>query len=271
MYSGSSLPLSLLSLPDDARLPQPPAPVQGVTPRAWKQMSVAQQSSLHSLGLTPRGWAQRMEAGAREMPWAELSEKQREAAIVLGWDETSWSLQWGNQPPPDPVQWVQPKPPPPPRVSALEAIRCNTDFKTLGVFSQPSYTTIGDPFRAASEAVERRKIMPQSGVVHDALMNRARGASFTMKSPRHGKLKDAYFGKTHGGHQHSDDPALQKRREVQQHASFICTDRAHGTYGMTVNQCKGTVRFDRSGMTVRAGVPEPPIFAPTNPAKSTRS
>ena len=31
------------------------------------------------------------------------------------------------------------------------------------------------------------------------LMNRARGASFTMKSPRHGKLKDAYFGKTHGG------------------------------------------------------------------------
>ena len=256
---------------DNGRPPQAPQPVLGVTPRSWKQMSVAQQSSIHSLGLTPRGWAQRMEAGSREKPWAELSEKQREAAIVLGWDEASWGLQWGNQPPPDPVQWVKPKPPPTLRVTALEAIQCKTDFKTLGLFSQPSYTSIGDPFRTASEAVERRKIMPQSGVIHDALMNRARGASFTMKSPRRGKLKDAYFGKTHAGHNHTDDPALQKRREIQQHASFIYSDRAHGTYGMTVNQLKTSPRFDRSGIMLRSGVPQPPIFAPTNPAKTTRS
>lgn len=252
---------------DTVRPPEPPEPVSGVTPRSWNQMSVAQQSSIHSLGLTPRGWAQRMEAGCREKPWAELSQKQQEAAITLGWDEASWSLRWGNPPAPDPVQWVKPKPPPTPRVSKVEAIQCKTDFKTLGLFSQPSYTSIGDPFRAAPEAVERRKIMPQSGIIHEALMNRARGVSFKTQPPRRGKLKDAYFD-VFG---HTDDPALQTRREIQQHASYIYSDRAHGTYGMTVNQLEESPRFDRSGMTVRAGIAQPPIFVPTNPAKTLRS
>ena len=36
------------------REPQPPPEVPGVTPRAWKQMSVAQQSSLHALGRAQR-------------------------------------------------------------------------------------------------------------------------------------------------------------------------------------------------------------------------
>jgi hypothetical protein len=237
------------------REPQPPPEVPGVTPRAWKQMSVAQQSSLHALGLTPRGWSQRMEAGARDKPWSELSEKQREAAIVLGWDESSWSLRWGNPQPPDPVQWVQPKPPPPPKVSAVEAIKGRTDFKTLGVFSQPSYISIDDPFRTGAEAVERRKIMPLSGICHEALMSRARGKGFSMKSPRAGKMRDAYFGATHGGHHHTDDPDLQRRREIKEHASFVCTDRSHGTFGMTKSQY----------------AVEAPIFAPTNPAKSLRT
>jgi hypothetical protein len=154
-----------------------------VTVRNWTDMSVAQQQSMHALGFTPRSWELRLEPALRASGWGELSGVQQQAASILGWQPEGWSTVRGNRESPRDAgfMWRKPDEPRPP---AKLFPRIQPDFTTLGLFSQPSYTTIADPFRGASEVVERRKRYAASGVCHASLMDRARGKQFETRSPR---------------------------------------------------------------------------------------
>ena len=223
-----------------------------VTPRKWEGMSVAQQSALHKLGFTPLSWQSRFEAASRGQQWQELSDAQREAAMVLGWDEQSWELRWGQAPPSDGIVW---KPPPKhrsPRVSKLEAIKFPNHQKTHGIFQEPSYLTINDPYRARAEVVERRRVVATSGVIDEAVMSRARGKGFETMSPRKGRLEDAYFSTD----QYMADEGQQKQRELTLHAMASYTDRTHGGFGMSSDQHLSRKPLHSTG----SGHPKLPIF-----------
>ena len=146
-------------------------------------MSVAQQQSMHGLGFTPRSWELRIEPALRLNSWDALSETQRQAALVLGWQPQSWHKARGQpaQPLDKEFTWVKPEPP---AQSPRLFPRLRPDFTTLGLFSQPSSTNIGDQYRAAAEVVERKKRYADSGLISAALMDRSRGKQFANGSAR---------------------------------------------------------------------------------------
>jgi hypothetical protein len=223
-------------------------------------MSLAQQQSLHTLGFTPRSWESRTEAHARGRSWAELSEKQQRAARNLGWDEEAWTLRWGVPETANGIVWKPEQQPRTPRVSKLEAIKVPTALATHGLFQEMEYVTIADPYRARDERVERRAAFAESGVCHEALMSRARGKGFTMQSPRHGRMKDAYFKSD----PFKSDSGQHLQRELTTHQMAACTDRSHGTFGMTRGQ-HGSQMMHNTGSTAL------PLFAYGHANRSTRS
>ena len=234
-----------------------------VTPRNWERMSLAQQTSLHTLGFTPRSWQSRFEAAARNETWADLSQTQREAAIMLGWDEQSWSLRWGARPPSDGIVWKPAPKPRTPRVSKLEAIKFPNHQKTHGTFQEPSHLTINDPYRQRAEVVERWRVVATSGVIDEALMSRASGKGFEMKSPRAGRMKDAYFSSD----AFMTDEGQQKQREMTQHAMASFTDRTHGDHGMTKDQ-----HISRQPLhSTRSGHPNLPVFEYAHATRTHRT
>jgi hypothetical protein len=249
----------------EVRPPQPPQAV--VTPRSWGQMSVAQHRSLHTLGFTPRSWHARVEAKARVSDWAGLSDEQRDAARTLGWDVDTWELRWGSDAPPSDIVWKPLPVPPPPRISKLQAIKHPNHQRTHGLFSEQSYHTIGDPYRMGAESVERRKVVAASGVCHEALMTRARGKGFQHlgSGPRHGQTKDAYFS----NHAYMEDRQQQRIKELSGHQAALCTDRAHGTHGMTAGQVQVHASLGTSSFVpTSTGAPH---FAYSHVTHSTRT
>lgn len=218
---------------------------QPITARSWGTMSVAQQQSMHGLGFTPRSWEMRIEPALRLNSWNELSGTQQQAALVLGWQPQSWHKARGLPAPPKDHEftWVKPATP---DAGPRQFPRLRPDFNTLGLFSQPSYTTIGDQYRNAEEVVERRKRNAGSGLISGAMMNRARGRNFTNGSPRHGRNNDVYFSVD----AYTADSDHHLIRERSEHASRMFPDRSFGSMSMS---------------------PRAPNWTPTCPAKSVRT
>ena len=122
-------------------------------------MSVAQQQSMHGLGFTPRSWEMRIEPALRLNSWNELSGTQQQAALVLGWQPQSWHKARGLPAPPKDHEftWVKPATP---DAGPRQFPRLRPDFNTLGLFSQPSYTTIGDQYRNAEVTIRQHPSGP---------------------------------------------------------------------------------------------------------------